>query len=372
MSAAGQGARIEAHQRWAPAATILFLLLIAVLLTVFQMASQAPADAGPQLSIPASELAVYFTLPAEPGAGTGRGGPDSALVAAVDLGVDSIDVAVYRLDLWSLRDALLRARQRELRVRVVVETDHVLEPEIQDLVRAGIEVHGDGRESLMHHKFTVIDGRQVWTGSMNYTFSDAYWNDNNLVRIDSVQLAESYTAEFEEMFVAGLYGPLSHADTPYSRMAVDGTPLEVYFSPDDGVASRILHHLEKAQATVEVMAFSLTSDEIGRALTALHRRGVRVRVLVDAGQASGSGSEAQRLRQAGVDVRLDGGPGKMHHKVIIIDGQVLLTGSYNFSRSAEVFNDENLLVIHSREIASAYQVEFDRLLEQATTDWDLQ
>ncbi|HUS83765.1 MAG TPA: phospholipase D-like domain-containing protein, partial [Anaerolineales bacterium] len=83
------------------------------------------------------------------------------------------------LDLWSLRDALLDADRRGVNIRVVVDGDYFLDTEIQDLIDAGIPVIIDRRESLMHHKFTVIDQLDVWSDSMNYTINGAYRNDNN-------------------------------------------------------------------------------------------------------------------------------------------------------------------------------------------------
>ena len=78
-----------------------------------------------------------------------------------------------------------------------------------------------------------------------------------------------------------------------------------------------------------------------------------------------TGTEFDNLKGAGIDVRLDGNPRNMHHKVIIIDGSIVVTGSYNFSRSAEERNDENILVIHSPEVAEAFLEEFDKILAEA-------
>ena len=89
---------------------------------------------------------------------------------------------------------------------------------------------------------------------------------------------------------------------------------------------------------------------------------VRVRGVMDADQASSNiGSELVAFRSAGLDVRLDGNPGQMHEKVLIIDEEVVVMGSYNFSRSANESNDENLLVIHSRLIARQFVEEFARV-----------
>jgi phosphatidylserine/phosphatidylglycerophosphate/cardiolipin synthase-like enzyme len=295
-----------------------------------------------------------------------RGGPDAALAAAIAQARLGVDIAMDTLDLWSLRDALIDAKRRGVTVRVVVESDNLDEAEIQDLVRAGIPVLGDRREGLMHNKFVVTDRMEVWTGSMNFTLSGAYRADNNLIRLRSAQLAENYLVEFEEMFVEDRFGPGSPANTPYSRLEVGGTPVEVYFSPDDGVSERLVEAVQGAQESIHFMAYSFTSDEIAEAILARAATGVEVAGVFDESQAGqNQGSEFQRLRDAGLEVRLDGNPHSMHHKVIVLDGQSVVTGSYNFSNNAETRNDENLLVIESPEIASQYEAEFRRVFEMA-------
>ena len=309
---------------------------------------------------------VYFTQPESPSAQTYRGGPDQALVEAIDRARLSVDMAVYDLNLWSIRDALLAADQRGVKVRLVVESDNIDQDEIQELKAAGIPVLGDRREGLMHDKFTVIDHLEVWAGSMNYTLSDTYRNNNNLVRLRSARLAEDYTAEFEEMFVGDHFGPGSPADTSYSQLAVDGTDLEVYFSPEDGAAVRLVDLVQAAQESVYFLAYSFTQDELAEALLERSQAGVNVSGVMEARQVeSNTGSDYELFRDAGLDVRLDGNPNNMHHKVLIIDGRTVVTGSYNFSRSAEERNDENTLVIHNPEIAALFLGEFQRLFTAA-------
>jgi phosphatidylserine/phosphatidylglycerophosphate/cardiolipin synthase-like enzyme len=311
-------------------------------------------------------FSVYFSEPQSPAAGTLRGGPDAVLAEAIQGARLTVDVAMYDLDLWSIRDALQDAYRRGVTVRVVAESDNLDEPEFEALAAAGIPVLGDRREGLMHHKFVVIDRLEVWTGSMNFTLNGAYRNDNNLVRVRSARLAENYLAEFEEMFSADRFGSLSRADTPYPAITVSGVPLEVYFSPDDGVAARLVELIEGAEARVDFLAFSFTADDLAEALLDQARRGVQVRGVFEARQVdSNIGTEYGRLRGAGLDVHLDGNPKNMHHKVIIIDSRIVIAGSYNFSASAEQRNDENVLVIHSTAVAAHYLDEFARVMAQA-------
>jgi phosphatidylserine/phosphatidylglycerophosphate/cardiolipin synthase-like enzyme len=261
---------------------------------------------------------------------------------------------------------LLAADQWGVTVRLVVESDYIDQEEIQELKDAGIPVLGDRREGLMHDKFTVIDRGEVWTGSMNYTLSDTYRNNNNLVRLRSARLAENYTAEFEEMFVEDRFGPGSPADTPNPQLSVEETDLEVYFSPDDGTSERLVDLVESAQESVFFLAYSFTQDELADALIERNQEGVKVAGVMEKRQVqSNTGSDYETLRDAGLDVRLDGNPNNMHHKVLIIDGRILVTGSYNFSRSAEERNDENSLVIHDPEIAALFLEEFQRIFAAA-------
>ncbi len=309
---------------------------------------------------------VYFSQPDNPGSTSLHGGPDTALAKAIDEARYSVDVAVMHMDLWSLRDALLDADRRGVNIRVVVESDYLLENEIQDLIRAGVQVVADRRESLMHHKFTVIDQLDVWSGSMNYTINGAYRNDNNLIHIRSSTLAQSYPREFEEMFMDDRFGAMSEADTPYPRVNINGIDVEVYFSPDDHVLRRLISLVATAEESIEFLAFVFTSDPLAEALIAREADGVRVRGVIERGQANSSGSEVGHLVLAGLDIRLDTNQNKMHHKVILIDGEIVVTGSYNFSRNAEEKNDENILILHSDEIAQKYLLEFERIYRAAS------
>jgi len=320
---------------------------------------------------------VYFTNPANLMAEDYAGGPDEALADAIHAARLSLDVAVYSLNLWSIRDALLDAWHRGVVVRMVMESDNMDSDEAQALIAAGIPILGDRREGLMHDKFVVIDRQEVWTGSMNFTTGGAYKDNNNLIRIRSAEVAQDYTQEFNEMFVEDKFGPNVVADrvgaaeglpahTPYPSLTIGDTHLEIYFSPDDGVAARLVTLIQSAQESINFMAYSFTSNDIGGAVLERAAAGVTVAGVMDEGQVnSGQGSEYDPFRQAGLDVRLDGNPGLMHHKVIIIDRSIVITGSYNFSASAEEVNDENLIVIYSPDIAAQYLAEFMRIYAQA-------
>ena len=333
--------------------------------------SQGPTAAGIEPTSSSrpttSAFQIYFTDPSAPHARDYRGGPDAILAAAIDQARLSVDVAVYSLTLWSIRDALIDAHKRGLVVRMVMESDNMDSREVQQIKDSGIPIVSDQQEGLMHNKFVIIDRSEVWTGSMNFTVGGAYRDNNNLISIQSAMVAEDYTHEFEEMFIHHLFGPNAVSDTPYPKLTVDGIPLEIYFSPEDKVAQRIIALIQGARESIYFMAYNLTSNEIGNAIMQKVQAGVNVSGIMDDTQVSSSqGTEFDPFIQAGVDVLRDGNQdGLMHHKVMIIDQKIVITGSYNFTASAEENNDENSVIIFSPDIAMRFYQEFQRVHDQA-------
>lgn len=307
-------------------------------------------------------ISVYFTNPASPLARQARGGPDEALAAAIDAAQVSVDMAMFNLGLPSIRNALLDANQRGVQVRLVVDSETYDDDAASRLRKAGVPVIGDQREELMHNKFTIIDGQEVWTGSLNLSTGGTYSDYNNLVRIRSTRLAQDYTAEFEEMFLDRQFGSNSPVNTKYPRITLDGRSLEVYFLPEDDVENRLLDLVGSAQESVDFLAYSLTLDYLARTLIELETNGVSVRGVMDADQAaSNQGGEYEKLVKAGLDVRLDPFDGLMHHKVIIIDGKTVVFGSANFTRSGLFSNDENLIILKDPAAAGLFESEFERI-----------
>jgi phosphatidylserine/phosphatidylglycerophosphate/cardiolipin synthase-like enzyme len=309
---------------------------------------------------------LYFSDPANPAARQYAGGPDEPLAAAIDAAHLSVDAAIYSLNLDTIRRALIHAWQRGVQVRVVMESDNIDHPDPQLLKEAGIPMLGDRREGLMHNKFLVIDRSEVWTGSMNLTQDGAYSDNNNLIHIRSDKVADDYETEFNEMFVDDKFGAEVGTATPYPRVIVNDTPLDVYFSPDDHAQLALIDLLNNAESSIYFLAYSFTADPLGQVIRERATRGVNVAGVMEADQVNTNvGTEFDAFHTAGLDVRLDGNQGQMHHKVMIIDKQIVVTGSYNFSASADQVNDENMIVIYSPEIAAEYLKEFQRVYSAA-------
>ncbi|MBP8973022.1 MAG: hypothetical protein KBH93_04035 [Anaerolineae bacterium] len=315
---------------------------------------------------------LYFSSPvASQDEADFHGSPvEAALVAALDGAQQTVDVAIYELESQPVTDALIRAAERGVRVRVVTDGEYGLEsPDatFDQLELAGIPIVSDGaRRGYMHNKFVVIDGLYVWTGSTNLKPNAFYRNNNNAMLIRSSRLAQNYTAEFEELF-AGQFGRSSPQTVPNQTVTVDGTRIETYFESEGDIAARLAELISEAQS-VRFMAFSFTEslewteDGTPRSVMLLLRDRAQAGALDVRGIIEASSrSQVKPLLCAGLDVRQDGNPNVMHHKVFIFDDSIVAMGSFNFSSRAANDNDENMLIIHNPAIARAYLEEFNRL-----------
>jgi phosphatidylserine/phosphatidylglycerophosphate/cardiolipin synthase-like enzyme len=130
---------------------------------------------------------------------------------------------------------------------------------------------------------------------------------------------------------------------------------QVYFSPKGGCTEAIVKNLDQAERYVLVQAYSFTSNPIAEALVNAHKRGVKVKVLLDKSQKHGKGSKLGLLVDAGIPVSIDTKHSIAHNKVMIIDGVTVMTGSFNFTNAAEDKNAENLLVVHDKALAKQYR-----------------
>lgn len=146
--------------------------------------------------------------------------------------------------------------------------------------------------------------------------------------------------------------------------ADDGPASEAHFSPGEACPRRIIGLLDRARRRVEVCVFTITDDRIVEALLAAHRRGVTVRIISDNDKVEDEGSDVERLAAEGIPVRLDRTEFHMHHKFAVFDGTRVLTGSYNWTRGAARFNEENLIVTDDRRLVAAFADCFERLWDK--------
>ena len=279
-----------------------------------------------------------------------------------------MDIAIYELNLDEIGEAILAARERGVKVRLVTDTDELeaLETLIW-LEEEGIRIVSDDRNALMHNKFVVVDGQKVWTGSWNFTTNGTFRNDNHAILIYSTELAANYSAEFEEMFIEQEFGPTSSINTLNPFIIIDNTLIETCFAPEDKCGDQLVSLIRQAKESIRFMAFSFTHDEISKIVRARARDGIVVEGIFETRGSDTSSSEYNRMRRLKLDVLRDGNPYTLHHKVIIIDDETVVLGSFNFSDNADTANDENMLIIHDTRLAGQFLVEFGRVYDQAPT-----
>jgi phosphatidylserine/phosphatidylglycerophosphate/cardiolipin synthase-like enzyme len=149
--------------------------------------------------------------------------------------------------------------------------------------------------------------------------------------------------------------------------AVAAQASEVYFSPNGGARQRLVRAIQESRKTIDIAVYNFTAYELADALYAAKARGVQVRVVVDREMAETGGSGVRGLRLNGISVRSLGVPelSLMHHKYAVFDERLVVTGSYNWTNSAEHANYENLVVLEEPALVSRFQQEFRRLWREA-------
>jgi phosphatidylserine/phosphatidylglycerophosphate/cardiolipin synthase-like enzyme len=139
----------------------------------------------------------------------------------------------------------------------------------------------------------------------------------------------------------------------------------VFFCPEDNCSANLISEINSAEKSIDIAVYSFTNTSISDALIEAKNRGVEVRVIFDYLQASSEYSVDELLENKEISVKIKKGSGSMHNKFIIIDNEKVLTGSYNYSKNADERNDENLIYILDKLLASEYQAEFNEIWDEA-------
>ncbi|HOG17877.1 MAG: Phospholipase D precursor [Syntrophaceae bacterium PtaU1.Bin231] len=142
---------------------------------------------------------------------------------------------------------------------------------------------------------------------------------------------------------------------PAADLVLNGAHSQVFFSPRGGCTEAIVRQIDGARSELLVQAYSFTSREIAAALLRAHKRGVRVRIILDKSNRSAKYSSADFAAHAGIPTFIDARHAIAHNKIMILDRETVITGSFNFTRAAEESNAENVLVIRSRDLAGLYR-----------------
>jgi phosphatidylserine/phosphatidylglycerophosphate/cardiolipin synthase-like enzyme len=358
----------------------LIAFLIVVVVVVWLLWDRLPIPKPESATKPApspvavtSDYQVYFTTPVYPDRPeTRRGGIAEKFVGFVDAATKTLDIAAYEFDLENVAQALARAKSRGVAIRMVTDSDTVnatrdeaTQKALKIVRDAGIPIVPDERAAIMHHKFAVRDGEEIWTGSWNLTVGDTYRLNNNAVRMRSPELARAFTQELETMFVQRKFGAGRPRNAVNPPVQVGPLRVQVLFAPEDGVAAKIAERVNQAQREIKFLAFSFTHDGIGQAVMNRATAGVKVAGVFEKTGSETRFSEYGAMKQAGLEVYQDGNPYVMHHKVFVIDGQTTVFGSFNFSDGADRDNDENCLIVDDPGFAGAFYQETERILAAA-------
>jgi len=335
--------------------------------------------------------------------------PDAVdvMVQLIDSAETSIDFAVMGFSYTDVVDAFVRAHDRGVQVRMVGDAGHLYNNGYKTFDERRIPMVVGNLNHIMHDKFMVVDDRFIFSGTANWTPTDLVHNSNNFIMIDSPPVAADFQAEFEQMF-GGVFGNNKVEIDNGRSYEVGDTTVEVWFAPNEDAMGRILEYVDAAEESVRFTIFAFTKDQVGSAfirkqgefnakemvergldpddptsLDALldvdfHERR-SVAGMIDRSQLHSNGQyhEVYRLLGAQIPMRLDAndnglqpgdyqaGGGRLHSKTMIIDTDgadpMVITGSFNWSSSATVSNDEYLLVLKGERITRMYDDYFESL-----------
>ena len=311
---------------------------------------------------------------------------DDMLITYINNCIATLDIAIYNSYSPSategIANAINAAHERGVQVRVIYDggTSSVMIPLLNSAIPK-LASPTSSSYTIMHNKFVLIDAicnnpflSYVWTGSTNWTVAQIDGPDkNNAIVIQDQTLAAAYTLEFEEMWGSASATPDSN-NSKFGQYKTDNTPhnfviggsvVECYFSPSDGTNSKIIAAVNSANTDLEVAVMNFTRSDVCTAILNKFSSGItNCNVIVD---SSNPMSNQISNLQAGLSPNhavIDTASGIMHHKFMVVDNfnsasdPLVLTGSHNWSTSAETKNDENTLIVHDANIANQYYQAF--------------
>ena len=319
------------------------------------------------------------------------GGPDDLKSAIRDFinGADKrLEIAVQELEDEDIARAIIEARRRKVQVWLVLEADylratrlrakpfelggkHEANRQIHDaMLRANIQVRTDYNPNIFHQKFVVRDRSSVLTGSTNFTPTgvgadpNRGGNLNHVVIVHDAKVARVYAREFKEIR-HGRFGKLNEGHDPAPpNIDVSGVPIRVAFAPDHNPEMEIMKQMLKARERIDFAIFTFSSSSgIDDAMIAAAARKLKVRGVMDSMAANQTWAATRPVRNAGAElhlVRQSQQVNKLHHKLMVIDNQVMVAGSFNYTAPAARLNDENIIIIGDLESTDRASIERQR------------
>lgn len=291
----------------------------------------------------------------------------------IDSSKETIDMAIYGFEnIPQIKQALINAQNRGVKIRMVYDTDSDNKSYYKNTFELANIIKNTNTDNknpktkpyIMHNKFIVFDNSRVYTGSANISPSDmSNYNSNVILFIKSQKIAEIFTKEFNQLYSGKFH--TEKVSTNPNETVVGASVLSVYFSPQDNIINtRIIPMINKSKKSIYMPTFLITHKDLTKALINAKQRGVDIKILIDGANANSQYSTHKLLRDFGIDVKVENYAGKMHAKSIIIDGEYLVLGSMNFSKSGNSKNDENVIIIKNPKLAEFYIKQFNEMWEK--------
>jgi phosphatidylserine/phosphatidylglycerophosphate/cardiolipin synthase-like enzyme len=290
------------------------------------------------------------------------------LLNLINKAQDSIYFAIYGLrGQDDILKALIRAKKRGVIIKGIVDSDSHNKNYYSDtkLLYKYFKVKSDHQSYIMHNKFFIIDKKILWTGSSNISDTGTGgYNANNAVIINDLTIVSLYLKEFNQMFNNELFH-IHKKKLTQEKIKLSNSIVSVYFSPKSNTYyNGIKTLIQNAQQYIYIPIFYLTHKDLANTLLNARKRGVDIKIILDATAARNKYSMHKFLRKNGIKIKVENFGGKMHCKSMIIDDQYFITGSMNFTKAGNIKNDENTLIIQNTKLAKQYKKYFIKLWEQ--------
>lgn len=303
-----------------------------------------------------------------------------ALLKNINQAQDSINFAIYGINEQDkIFNALIKAQKRGVKIRWVTDLNekkrniyydtyalmHKIPTYKTDYFSQQKEAERTKnyefpQTAIMHNKFFIFDNKKVFTGSANISsYCLTGYNSNVALLINSKDVANVYTQEFEQMYNGKFHNEKS-AISNNENIKIEDTEISIYFSPINKITTeQVLPLVKSAKSYIYIPAFYLTRKSIIYELIEAQKRGVDVKIIVDETSVKGKYVDIDFMKSNGLDVKVENWAGKMHMKSMIIDDETLIIGSMNFTKQGENINDENCLIIkNAPELAEKYKEHF--------------
>ncbi|MEC8339529.1 MAG: phospholipase D-like domain-containing protein [Nanoarchaeota archaeon] len=276
----------------------------------------------------------------------------------------SITCALYELDNENISNLLIEKYSSGVSLSLVIDDRYLEEHSIVDLEKSGVGVFSDKNRgtrynNYMHHKFCIVDDTELLLSSANPTQNGLYYNDNNLLLLESRELSQEFQKEFDQL-VGGNFGYNKVQKRSIKGIVDDIGTFDVFFCPQDLCEQEILDVLQKAESEILFANFVLTLDSIEDLLIEKDSLGVEVQGVIESRMYKSKGSRAEELDDI-FNLTKDSNPKTMHNKYFIVDSRYVVTGSMNPSSSGVNYNDEFMVVIDSVEIAQEFREDYFRI-----------